>query len=1215
MISEPASERVNESTSRRVSESINKPTNQLPITDHRSPITNIQSLIPNDLAAKLHAAREARTMEGERRVVTMLFCDVKGSTEAASHLDPEEWAGIINGAFECMIAPVYRYEGTVARLMGDGLLAFFGAPIAHEDDPLRAVLAGMEIIENIARYKDEVLQQWNVAIDARVGINTGLVVVGAVGSNLQVEYSALGDAINIAARMEQTAVPGTVQISEETQKHIAPLFEFEDLGFVQVKGKAEPVHTFRPLRAKPAYGRTRGIEGLESPIIGRDRELALLRAAQENLSEHGIGSLIFLTGEAGMGKSRLIQELKVEGPRLHAQPLTSTLQPVAWYEIAPLSFEASQPYALFRSFLRQITGIGEMDSPEEARPKLEALAGRLPVEVRGGVTGAFASVLGVLEGGSASDGEAFKRQLFATARETVRLQFSETPGVIVLDDLHWADPASLDIFAHLFPLVETLPILFLCATRPERDAPVWHLKSTLAETYPHRFVEIPVQPLSIADSNVLVDHLLAVADLPPRVRAIMLNKSEGNPFFLEEIIRTLIDEGALVRHEDEMGDGQPHWHIADEEISTIVIPDNLQTLLAARLDRLADDTRRVLQLAAVIGRTFYYRVLQNITGALNGLDGQLSTLQRMNMVVEAARLPELEYAFRHTLVQETAYQSILLKQRKEYHRRVGDAMETLFATRLDEYAPILATHFERAGEEARAFAYFLRAGDVAFRLHAAKEAMAHYTKALDYVRKEKIKTDVCRHLFLRLGRTLEMDGRYDDALAHYLEMEAFGRACESPALELAALVARATIQSAPTDLYNPVEAEALSQKALALAESLDDHATQAKIYWNLMLVNTFRGENEASYQNGLKSLEIARQYNLREQLGYTLNDFQRINMILGNLELSKQYMREAQEIWLELGNTPMYIDSLVSSGFHAMVEGDYVRVEENCLKALKLSQEIGNLWGQSFSQYMLGFVYASQGRIDLAIEVMKNALRLTEPSGFVVPLVDTHAYLGMLYGFLGDFEQADHYAWLALHHATQRLPAMAPGAKSVLAILEYWKGDLQKMEAWIAGLSVESDMTSYVGFLRVLSEGYLLLAKGEYEALMALVESQMPKVDRLGRLVHVSELYWLRGEVLFVNNRMAEARVTALRSLDFSTNSPQLLLQPLQLLSRIEAKTGNEEAAKAYLQQARQNIEIILQNVSDPKLRASFLARPEIRKVMDKTQSATASLSPTPPLP
>src|SRR5215216_4485732 len=269
----------------------------------------LDKFIPRELMRKLEAARAHDAMVGERRVITMLFCDVKGSTAAAEKVDPETWSEIMNGIFEYMIRPIYKYEGTVPRLMGDAILAFFGAPIAHEDDPQRAILAGLEIQEGIKDYVEEVHLKYGLEFGLRVGINTGLVVVGAIGSDLRMEYTAIGDAINLAARMEQSAQVGTVQISEETYKRIAPLFDVEALGDVEVKGKAAPIKTYRPLAFKKSPGHLRGLEGLTSPLVGRDTQLALL-AQQMNQLKSGAGSFVAVIGEAGLGKSTLIAQLK-----------------------------------------------------------------------------------------------------------------------------------------------------------------------------------------------------------------------------------------------------------------------------------------------------------------------------------------------------------------------------------------------------------------------------------------------------------------------------------------------------------------------------------------------------------------------------------------------------------------------------------------------------------------------------------------------------------------------------------------------------------------------------------------------------------------------------------------------------------------------------------------------------------------------------------------
>ena len=318
-----------------------------PVAEPEPAKSSIEQYIPAELLAKLESARKRGGMQGERRVVTMLFCDVQGSTAAAEQLDPEEWAEIINGAFQQLIEPVYLYEGTLARLMGDAILAFFGAPIGHEDDPQRAVLAALDILEGIQPYRAQVKSQWGLDFNVRIGINTGLVVVGEVGSDLRVEYTALGDAVNLAARMEQTAEPGTVQITGDTHRLIAPLFEFEDLGGIEVKGKSEPVRSYRVLSRKEEPGSLRGIEGLDSPLVGRDQELGVLTQAIAELRQ-GRGQIISIMGEAGLGKSRLTAELRRAANSNGAGPGAG----ISWHEGRSLSYETSTPYAPFVSLLR-----------------------------------------------------------------------------------------------------------------------------------------------------------------------------------------------------------------------------------------------------------------------------------------------------------------------------------------------------------------------------------------------------------------------------------------------------------------------------------------------------------------------------------------------------------------------------------------------------------------------------------------------------------------------------------------------------------------------------------------------------------------------------------------------------------------------------------------------------------------------------------------------
>ena len=604
-------------------------------------LQRLHQYVPKELLSKLEAARESGGIEGERRVVTMLFCDVKGSTAAAEDLDPEDWHEIMNGAFEHLIAPVYHYEGTLARLMGDAILAFFGAPIGHEDDPVRAVLAGLEIVESIGPYRAEVKRSWGVEFDVRVGINTGLVVVGEVGSDLRMEYTAMGDAINLASRMEQTAEPGTVQITADTFRLVEPLFDFEDLGVIEVKGKSDPVQAYRVLGRKAQAGSLRGIEGVEALLVGRDDETAVLKHALDQVIR-GTGSVVCLIGEAGLGKSRQIAEAR--------GLFANTSESGRWHEAASLSYETDLPYGLFRHLVRDICGTGESEPLGALSDAIARVATTLDPSRQEQVKAVLGALFGLQTGSSAPiEGETFRGLLFSTMEYLWSEWSSRTPTVVVLDDLHWADPASVDLVLHMMGLVDRAPLLLLCATRPEQSANGWKVVEEARAGPGHRYSEIALRPLSDDDSNRLVDSLLTVADLPEGMRRQILDKSEGNPFFVEEVVRTLIDSGAVVR--DETG---TRWSATERTGAEIIIPDNVQALLVARIDRLEEAVRHTVQMASVIGRSFYYGILKRIADLGGSLDRHLARLQSAELVFEAARLPELEYAFRHSLTQASA---------------------------------------------------------------------------------------------------------------------------------------------------------------------------------------------------------------------------------------------------------------------------------------------------------------------------------------------------------------------------------------------------------------------------------------------------------------------------------------------------------------------------------------------------------------------------------
>jgi class 3 adenylate cyclase/tetratricopeptide (TPR) repeat protein len=683
--------------------------------------------IPKELMKKLEAARSSGDMVGERRVVTMLFCDVQNSTAAALHLDPEEWSEIINGAFEHMIMPVYKYEGTVARLMGDSILAFFGAPLTHEDDPQRAVLAGLDMLAGIIPYCERIKQEWGLDINLRVGINTGLVVVGAVGSDLRLEYTALGDAINLASRMEQTALPGTVQIAYDTYKLVKPLFEFEELGGIDVKGHDKPVQAYRVLGRKTVVGRVRGIEGLHAELVGREVEMQTLRGVATDLKQ-GVGRIVCVLGEAGMGKSRLVSETRQFFEQLPG--IESN-----WYETTSLSYESNQAYGLFQRLIRLVSGIGYDDPPRMVQKKLTSLVESLPEARQSRAKQLFEALLGMGSdnGELPLEGETFKRELLETTHEWWLTRFSERPTMLVFDDMHWSDAASIDLLTDLLPLTAEIGLVLIFAMRAERRAPAWQIKNVADEEYHHRYTEVSLGPLSQTESNELLNRLLAIPEIPDSLRQNILEKSDGNPFFIEEVVRTLIENEVVIPEDRDVDGKTTRYWIATSDGSDFSIPDNLQSLLTARMDRLEEETRATLQLASVIGRNFYLRVLQAVDEDSPELDKHVATLLRLDMIRESARVPEVEYAFRNPLAQEVVYKTILLKRRREFHRRVGEAMEELYPERLEGLYGLLAHHYTLAGERDKAIRYCRQASRQALSVYAYDEADQNLHAALKLI--------------------------------------------------------------------------------------------------------------------------------------------------------------------------------------------------------------------------------------------------------------------------------------------------------------------------------------------------------------------------------------------------------------------------------------------------------------------------------------------------
>ncbi len=543
------------------------------------------------------------TASSERRSITVLFADIAGSTSIAERMDPEDWTALVGEAFKRMTRAIEHYDGTIARLMGDGVLAFFGAPVAHEDDPERAIRCGLDMARTIDELGAAQRAKGASDLRVRVGINTGPVVVGMIGTETANEYTAMGDAVNVAARMQATARAGSVLVTAATYRFVSPLVEAVDVGLLELKGKTDAVQAYEITGLKAGAKATRGIVGLSAPMVGRDAQLAELREIFDVVRARQ-GRVACVLGEPGIGKSRLLAELRADIERTDGS--------ARWIEGRCLSYGETLPYHLVLDLVRSLIGVsGSADESQVAQALETALRGLLGegwvetyaylghlLSLR--LTPEQQARLSVLEI------EAIKRYVSSLIL-VLRAVSARGPVVLVCDDLHWADAASVDTLFSVLPSLAAMPVLCILSSRTERKAAGWRLIAGAREVFGDALTEIKLDPLSLEDSRSLVSNLLRIESLRPESRDLILAKAEGNPFFVEEVIRMLIDRGAIVHEGD-------RW-IATERIAGIEIPDTLQGLLLARIDRLPQESKRTLRVASVIGRQFAVTILERLLEA------------------------------------------------------------------------------------------------------------------------------------------------------------------------------------------------------------------------------------------------------------------------------------------------------------------------------------------------------------------------------------------------------------------------------------------------------------------------------------------------------------------------------------------------------------------------------------------------------------------------
>lgn len=947
---------------------------------------------PSHLAEKILTTRSA--LEGERKQVTVLFCDMANSTALASRIGAEAMHGLLNSFFELAVAEVHRLEGTINQFLGDGFMALFGAPLAHEDHVRRALLAALGIRQKL-RDAEAAGNTALSAVQVRMGVNTGAVVVGKIGDNLRMDYTAVGDTTNLAARLQQLAEPGAICVSESVKSAGQAFFDFRALGKQALKGIAEPVPVYDLTRARRRDQQESGAAGagIGSPMVGRDPEVALLQREVDSLLR-GKGGIVVISGEPGAGKSRLVAETRRQ----------AMARPLHWLEGRAVSYGRSLSYWPFIEILRNCFEIGDDDGEDESWRKLEAGIQALFAERSADMLPYLATVLKLhLPAQYADrvdhlDGLGLRRQVFLCMRQLFEQLALRQPVLLLLEDWHWADQSSIELAEHLLPLTVSGGLLAVFVIRPDLDGPAAPVRRFAADHRDGRFHEVILSALSEDHSVTLIGNLVGALDLPLVLRDQILRKTEGNPFFIEEVIRSLVADGYLVR-----GAGESQWRLS-RPVDQVNLPDTVQALILARIDRLDEEIKQALKLASVIGRSFFLRVLGAISEASRDLPADLSLLEQAELIRQCQQQPEVEYIFKHALVQEAAYGSILVERRRGIHRLVAEAIEALFADRLDEVTSLLAYHYTCAEDWEKAQEYLFKAGDQAGRMAADSEALDHFRKAeAAYLKAfgDKLSPLQRTALARKIGAALYATGHYEQAL------EQFRRALSYVGLQYPTTkggVRRASLMYLGRHFFRSL------RRRLGLPAARDmDTATAREVSsicylmsWMDYLIN-----RERMLLDSLLELHVGERsdYALAEARGLSSVGFGFMTLNLRGI--SRRYHRWANAVAQRADTLPALAFAWHTSGFLDFYEGHWAQADTLFSKAAVAYRDTGDIHGWGGAVVMQTFVVYFRG--DLATTTALTGEMVRAGLDAADPQVACWGYQNLAYSMLvcGPLDEAE----------------------------------------------------------------------------------------------------------------------------------------------------------------------------------------------------------------
>ena len=1127
------------------------------------------------------------TLQGERRVVTVMFADLSGFTAMTEQRDAEEVVTLVNAALAHLSECVYHYGGMIDKYIGDAIMAVFGAPKAHEDDPERALRAALEMQSALTEFTQNPPLPLNSPINVHVGISTGDVVAGFIGMQGREDYTVMGDAVNLASRLEDISPPGQIFVSDDTYRLTRHLFSFIDLGEKRIKGRVEPVQVYQATGIRPQPASMRGLTGARYPLVGRQEETQIAVRAIESLAG-GKGGIALVEGDAGIGKSRLVTEVRGK--------LEHNGASVYWLEGRGLSYGFSLNFHLLAGVLRHHLGVSREDEDLRVWPRLEVSTRKLLPNQAEEIVPYLAILLGLRLHGKAVDmvpqanPRLLQERIFSAFGDWAVALADQRPLVLAFDDMHWADPNSIALIEHLSTLTRNHPLLIVCVSRPDQESPYWRIRQLALEKYSDVLTHVQLNPLSDNETLELVHSVLDLESLPPELEYVILRRAEGNPLFVEEILRTFIEQGALVR---ENGKWHATWPFAGTEL-----PETLQGMLTARIDRLDDSTKRVVQIAAVIGRVFRKSVLARVVNDDQILGTSLQQLLDAGIIRQRsdASEPDTEYIFKHILTQEAAYQTLLAQQRKVYHREVADALARLFWERGEAIAGagLVATHYERAEVWHRAVRYLERAGDGVRAAFSNKEAVDYYTKALHIAEMadwHEINERQRMALFEKRGELLPTLGDVDGALGDYRRALQLAGAVKDQEAELRTLNQIGSLLARVRDVPQAGE---YFHRALKLAQSLKDDRGVADSLNRLGAYHRLSGDFRQAQSFHLQALEICHSLEDKSMLASSLEGLGQIDLFRGRLRASIDKYTQAVDLRRRMADQIGLVCALSALAEIYFWQGKYAQVADSCLEGFDFISRVGDLPDVATLHTYFALSYLFQGDFEIVEDHLLAGLEVGRRLDHKE--MQSHALNWLSYYSLvtGQTELAMQFARnseiLAQEAASPRFVARARArvGEAFLAFgeLERALGIFEEVCASLAQMESVPDRA-----MALYHRGQANSLLGNWQEVADVVEALSQVADRSALGEYRIRSRWLKAQLLLAqdNPTLALGLLEDARALAVEQGSRFLQWQIDDYLGNVHRLAGRQAEAHRVFTRAWNTLISIADTITSSSAREGFL--------------------------